>query len=371
MKRYFYIFAALILVFSLFACNKGKDDEGKDTTTKAEVTTEEVTTEDVTTEEETTEAETTAEETTVPETTVAETTAAETVPPAPVTTYPAVTTAPPAYYSELWVSYPISGMGYTYSGLPSLDNVEYYVNDPYNSRGLSTARNPFSFGVASGGVPHSITVNNQATFDSWGTNALAWDNKSGEKVLYLTFDCGYKYGDLTSRMLDTLSEKNVRAAFFCTMDYLDDEPDVISRMINEGHIVGNHTATHPDCTTVSRERFAWEILGVHNYMRVNYGYSPTYFRFPTGAFSQDTIDLASSVGYRSVFWSIAYADWDPANQQGVESAYSQVTSRLHPGAVILLHSTSPDNAEILGRVIDYARSQGYEFRSLDQYAYWN
>ena len=231
-------------------------------------------------------------------------------------------------------------------------------------------RNPFSFGVASGGTPHGITVNNQATFDAYGTNALAWDNKSGEKVLYLTFDCGYKYGELTSQMLDTLKDKNVKAAFFCTMDYLDDEPAVISRMIAEGHTVGNHSTTHPDCTTLSREQFAKELLGVHNYMRVNFGYTPRYFRFPTGAYSECALELANSVGYRSVFWSVAYADWDPQNQQGTESAFSQVTSRLHPGAVILLHSTSPDNAAILGRVIDYARGQGYEFRTLDEYEYW-
>ena len=354
MKRIIYIFAAFLVLFSLFACNnKAKDTENTKETTAEETTAEETTAE-----------ETTAEETTAEETTVAETTEA------PVVTYPAETTAPPTYVDGLWVSYPVSSMGYTYSGLPSLGCVDFYVNDPYNGRGLSSTRYGFSYGVASGGVPHSITVNNQATFDSWGTNALAWDNKTGEKVLYLTFDCGYKYGDLTTRMLNTLSEKNVKAAFFCTLDYLDDEPEVITRMINEGHIVGNHTASHPDCATLSREALAKDILGVHNYMRVNYGYTPTYFRFPSGSYSQNALELVSSVGYRSAFWSVAYADWDPNNQQGVESAYSQVTSRLHPGAVILLHTTSPDNAEILGRVIDYARSQGYEFRSLDQYAYW-
>jgi len=272
--------------------------------------------------------------------------------------------------APITVTYPVDPPSATHSGLPSLPCVEFTVTDPGNSRGLSAERVPFSYGVASNGAPHHITVSNQSTFDSYGTNALAWDNKSGERVLYLTFDCGYKFEELTSNILDTLKEKDVPAAFFCTLDYLDDEPEVITRMINEGHIVGNHSTTHPDCTTISREKFAWELLGVHNYMRANFGYTPKYFRFPTGAFSEDAVELAHSVGYRSVFWSIAYADWDPYNQQGTETAYSQVTSRLHPGAVILLHSTSPDNAAILGRVIDYARSQGYEFRSLDEYKYW-
>lgn len=270
------------------------------------------------------------------------------------------------------VTYPVDYLGSTFTGAPSLPAVEYQVPDPNNGRGLSTERVPFSYGVASGGEPHHITVNNQQIFDGYGTNGLAWDNKTtDEKVLYLTFDCGYKLDDLTSRILDTLKEKDVPAAFFCTMDYLEEDPQEIARMIEEGHIVGNHSVTHPDCTTVTREKLAWEILGVHNYMRVNFGYTPEYFRFPTGAFSEDTLDLVYYTGYKSIFWSIAYADWDPYNQIGEETAFNQVTSRLHPGAVILLHSTSPDNVAILGRVIDYARSQGYVFKTLDDYEYWS
>lgn len=280
---------------------------------------------------------------------------------------------PPLYEgSTSTVSYPVEYLGDTFTGFPSLSAVDYTVPDPFNTRGLSTERIPFSYGVASGGQPHHITVSNQEIFDGYGTNGLAWDNKTtDEKVLYLTFDCGYKLDDLTSRILDTLNEKNVPAAFFCTMDYLEEDPEEIARMIEEGHIVGNHSVTHPDCTTVTREKLAWELLGVHNYMRVNFGYTPSYFRFPTGAFSEDVLDLVYHTGYRSIFWSVAYADWDPNNQIGEELAFNQVTSRLHPGAVILLHSTSPDNVAILGRIIDYAISQGYVFKTLDDYEYWN
>lgn len=368
MKRIALFILGLILLTSLFACVQS--DNAKEDTTKKETTAAEITTEPETTDKQTTMEETTAVVTTIPETTTLVTT------PPPVVTSPPQTTAlqppvqPPVQAGSITVTYPVSSIGYTHTGLPALPAVEYTVNDPYNARGLQTARNGFSYGVASGGSPHSITVNNQATFDSYGTNALAWDNKTGTKVLYLTFDCGYKYADLTTRILNTLKEKNVKAAFFCTMDYLKADPSEVARMINEGHTVGNHSVTHPDCTTISREKLAWELLGIHNYMRVNFGYSPKYFRFPTGAYSQNALELCSSLGYRSVFWSVAYADWDPANQQGTESAYSQVTSRLHPGAVILLHSTSPDNASILGRVIDYARANGYEFRTLDSYGYW-
>ena len=264
--------------------------------------------------------------------------------------------------------------GQTFTGRDPLPAIDYIVGDPQNAKGLSTERFSFSYGVAKNGEPHHITVNNQSRFDGFGSNGLSWDNKTNKeeaKVLYLTFDCGYVYGDLTERILDTLKEKEVPAAFFCTLDFLEDAPALTSRMIAEGHIVGNHSVTHPsDCAALTREKMAWELLGVENYLRVNFGYSSKYFRFPTGAYSENALDVVNSVGYRSIFWSIAHADWDPKDQPGVEKSFNTVTSRLHPGAVILLHSTSPDNADILGRFIDFARSEGYEFRSLDDYPGW-
>ncbi|MBE6037336.1 MAG: hypothetical protein E7223_06990 [Clostridiales bacterium] len=269
----------------------------------------------------------------------------------------------------------VANQGKTFSGLAPLPVIDYTIIDPANTRGLSTEKFGFSYGVAKNGEPHHITVNNQKRFDGFGTNALAWDNQTNKeeaKVLYLTFDCGYVYGTLTEDMLDILKEKQVPAAFFCTLDYLGDAPETVTRMITEGHIVGNHSTTHPsDSAAIGREKLGWELLGVENYLRANFGYSSKYFRFPTGAYSEDALDLVNSVGYRSVFWSIAHADWDPKNQPGVQKSFDTVTSRLHPGAVILLHSTSPDNAAILADFIDFARQQGYEFRSLDQYPGWN
>lgn len=248
------------------------------------------------------------------------------------------------------------------------DPVSFSVIDPENTRNLSTKRYSFSFGAAKNGKPHSITVNNQERFDSFGTGALAWDNKTDGKVLYLTFDCGYEYQNLTADILDTLKEKDVKAAFFCTLHYLKSSSNNVQRMVDEGHIVGNHSANHPsDCSTLSREELADEILGVHNYMRANYAYDCRYFRFPVGVYSENALDLVQSIGYRSVFWSIAHADWNPDKQPGKNVSYQTLTSRLHSGAVVLLHATSPDNAAILGDFIDYARSQGYEFSSLDEY----
>lgn len=292
----------------------------------------------------------------------------------PETTEPSAATDPlPTDPNSVTVSHTptVVQPGSTFSGLAPLDPITYTVSDPDNSRGLSTEGVDFSFGAARDGQPHWITKDNQTLFDSLDSGALAWDNKSDGKILYLTFDCGYEYKTLTSDILDILEEKDVPAAFFCTLGYLKDAPEVVARMISDGHIVGNHSATHPNCTTLSREQLAWEILNVENYLRVNFGYSSKYFRFPSGSYSHNALDVVDGVGYRSVFWSIAHADWDPENQPGVDVSFETVTSRLHPGAVILLHTTSPDNVAILADFIDYARDQGYEFRTLDDYPYWD
>lgn len=280
--------------------------------------------------------------------------------------------------TEPWQNYAIvsyvpeiANGGVTYTALPALPALEYRVYDPQNLLQLATERFDHSFGVAADGKPHHITVSNQQRLDGWGTSALTWDNISEEKVLYLTFDCGYEYQNLTSQLLDVLKEKQIPAAFFCTMSYIRNAPEVVARMIEEGHCVGNHSFSHPsDCAALSREELALEALAVENFLRVNFGYSSQYFRFPAGVYSENAVELLRSVGYRSVFWSIAYADWDPENQVGEEKAFQTVISRLHPGAVVLLHSTSPDNAAILADFTDYAIAQGYEFRSLDDYPGW-
>ena len=268
---------------------------------------------------------------------------------------------------------PVANDGNTYTELGSLKEVSFYVSDPDNSNGLSTEAISHSYGVAKDEKPNQITVDTQARFDTWKHNCLTWDNKTEDaKVLYLTFDCGYEYENLTGKILDTLREKQVPAAFFCTLDYLKDAPEFATRMINEGHILGNHSTTHPsNSAELSREELAWELLGVHNYLLKNFGYESQYFRFPTGTYSENAVELVDSVGYRSIFWSIAHADWDPEDQPGVQKSFDTVTSRLHPGSVILLHACSPDNAAILGDFIDYAHSKGYEFRSLNDYAYWD
>ena len=249
------------------------------------------------------------------------------------------------------------------AGFSALQPVKYTASA--DTKGLSNKKICHSHGPASGGQPHYTVVEFQNTFDKYG--ALTLDRKSKEKVLYLTFDCGWEYENLTSKVLDTLKEKNVPAAFFCTLDHIKRQPELIARMIKEGHIVGNHSATHPSFASISREKMADEIETTENYLRENFGYAAKYFRFPAGEYTENALDLVSSLGYMSVFWSVAYNDWNVDKIQGKDYAVKTVTDRLHDGAVILLHSVSKDNAAALGEIIDKARSMGYEFQSLTDY----
>lgn len=253
-----------------------------------------------------------------------------------------------------------TGTSKTYTGLEPLSERKLPIVDPENLRKLDETEFQHSFGVAKNGKPHEISVNNQKMYEKYG--ALCLDT-SGEKVIYLTFDCGYENG-CTAKILDTLKEKKVPAAFFVTLPHVKSNPELIARMINEGHTVGNHSVNHPNFSTISRTQMAEEIEGLDNYLRVNFGYSSPFFRFPEGACSESALDLVQNAHYKSVFWSCAYADWDISNPKGKQYAFDTVTSRLHSGCVLLLHAVSPDNAEALGDIIDYAVSQGYTFKSL-------
>lgn len=255
--------------------------------------------------------------------------------------------------------------GDTFSGLQPLAKTDYTASA--KREGLSDEKLSHSHGPASGGKAHHTVVKFQDTFDEY--YAVTLDRVSEEKVLYLTFDCGYEHDNLTADILDTLKEKKVPAAFFCTLDHIKAETGLIARMINEGHIVGNHSATHPSFADISRERMAEEIETTENYLRENFGYCARYFRFPAGEYTENALDLIASLGYVSVFWSVAYNDWNTDSIKGKDYAVETVTSRLHDGAVILLHSVSHDNAEALGEIIDRARAEGYEFRSLEQLEY--
>jgi peptidoglycan-N-acetylmuramic acid deacetylase len=189
---------------------------------------------------------------------------------------------------------------------------------------------------------------------------------TSQKELYLTFDSGYENG-YTPKILDTLKEKNVEAIFFVTGHYVKSQPELLKRMVNEGHLIGNHSWSHPDMTKVSDERIKEELSKVQAAVaQVTGQMEMHYLRPPRGIFSERTLAVSKELGYTNVFWSIAYDDWNTHAQRGWVYAHNKIMNQLHPGAVILLHSVSKDNADALGKIIDDARRQGYAFKRLDQ-----
>ena len=194
----------------------------------------------------------------------------------------------------------------------------------------------------------------------------AYLDPDGGKVLYLTFDAGYENG-YTAGILDVLKKQEVSAAFFLVGDYLERNPDLVRRMTAEGHIVGNHTLSHPDMTGLDEAAFEGELRGMEQlYEEVTGQTLPKYYRPPQGLYSKKNLELARKLGYKTVFWSLAYADWDNANQPDPDEAVEKLTLRLHDGAVILLHATSKTNAEILDRLITQWQSMGYRFAPLTE-----
>lgn len=186
-----------------------------------------------------------------------------------------------------------------------------------------------------------------------------------KKVLYLTFDEGYENG-YTADILDTLKEQNVTAAFFITGAYLEREPDLVKRMVAEGHIVGNHTENHPSMPDITDDEIRAELKTLDDKFFALTGENMKYLRPPKGEFSERTLAISQKEGYKTVLWSSAYADWDVNSQKGADYAISQVTSQFHSGNIMLLHAVSADNAKGLEDIIKSAKSQGYEFLAIDE-----
>lgn len=177
--------------------------------------------------------------------------------------------------------------------------------------------------------------------------------------IYLTFDEGYENG-YTPSILDTLKEKNVKAVFFVTYPFVQERPDLVRRMIDEGHEVGSHSMTHPSFPGISDAKAFNEVMLLHRVMEQKFGYDMKLFRFPSGEFCERDLALVQALGYRSVFWSFAYRDWEPSAQIGAAAALQKATKALHPGALYLLHAVSSDNNGMLGDFIDYCRAHGLE-----------
>ena len=188
-----------------------------------------------------------------------------------------------------------------------------------------------------------------------------------EKKIYLTFDCGFENGG-TPAILDTLKKHNAPAAFFIVGNYLETSPELVKRMVDEGHIVGNHTYHHPDMSKIStKEAFAEELESLEALYEETVGQSMAkYYRPPQGVYSETNLQMAQDLGYQTFFWSLAYVDWYQDDQPTKEEAFAKLIPRIHPGAVVLLHNTSQTNAEILDELLTKWEELGYTFHPLSE-----
>ena len=195
----------------------------------------------------------------------------------------------------------------------------------------------------------------------------AYIGDTGEKVLYLTFDAGYENGN-TAKILDALKKHQVPAAFFLVGNYIEKNADLVRRMANEGHIVGNHTMHHYDMSKLSdKASFSKELTDLEILYRDTVGQDmPKYYRPPQGIYSEENLKMAKELGYKTVFWSLAYVDWNNDHQPTPETAFSKLLPRTHNGAVVLLHSTSKTNGAILDALLTKWKEMGYRFGTLGE-----
>ncbi|MCM3585546.1 delta-lactam-biosynthetic de-N-acetylase [Mesobacillus maritimus] len=226
------------------------------------------------------------------------------------------------------------------------------------------ANNPIHWGFkkARDGQPPDAGKEREELIEKYGA---VYKGKPDKKDIYLTFDNGYENG-YTDKILDVLKKEKVPAAFFVTGHYLETAEDQVIRMVEEGHIVGNHSYYHPDLTQVDDERVKRELEKVRKLTYEITGQKHmSYLRPPRGVYSERTLKLAKDAGYTHVFWSLAFVDWHTNQQKGWEYSYNNIMKQIHPGAVLLLHTVSKDNADALEKVIKDLKKDGYTFKSLD------
>lgn len=223
-----------------------------------------------------------------------------------------------------------------------------------------TGMNAYSIGYGQGtAVDENNCPTGAVEFNSMysgsGTYSLTGDNSR----IIITFDQGYENG-YTSKILDTLKEKHVSAIFFLTGDYAKKEKALVRRMIDEGHVIGNHGMTHAKLPDLSPDKLKEEVMSLHQYVLDEYGYEMQYFRYPCGEYSESTIEQLQKLGYKTLFWSFAYVDWKTDSQPSPETGFKKLTESAHGGEILLLHSVSSTNAQILGDVIDNLRAKGFK-----------
>lgn len=256
-------------------------------------------------------------------------------------TQPAQPQAPPASSEPVPESgVPFIAKSYTDDELMQLDNTR-------NGYGHGTARDSLNRPTVAASV--------QETVAEYGGVFIA----PPSNYIFLTFDLGYENG-YTGKILDTLAQKNVKGVFFVTMSYCKRNPDIVKRIINEGHVLGNHSVNHKSMPTLSIAEMRSEIQGLHDYIKNTYGYEMFLFRPPMGEYSIRVLAVAQSLGYQSMNWSFAYRDWETANQPDENYARQLMINDAHGGAIYLIHAVSKTNEAVLGDVIDGIRAKGFE-----------
>lgn len=240
----------------------------------------------------------------------------------------------------------------------------YVVQHVQSSAGVLYAEN-WGLGFGKEGTQPTGNVNKE-TLAEYNAYYVGDD---AEKVIYLTFDCGYENGN-TEPILDALKKHNARAAFFVVGHFLESAPDIVKRMVKEGHTVGNHTYNHPDMSKISdKAAFEKEMTDVETVFKELTGQEMIkYYRPPQGKYSTQNLQMAKEMGYHTFFWSLAYVDWYQDKQPTKEEAFAKLVGRIHPGAIVLLHSTSSTNAEVLDELLTKWEEMGYVFRPLSDLA---
>ena len=193
-------------------------------------------------------------------------------------------------------------------------------------------------------------------------------DQTEEKIIYLTFDAGFENGH-TEPILDALRDHGVPAAFFLVGTYIRDHPELVRRMVAEGHTIGNHTMTHPDMSKISDLAGFQKELGETEaqYEAAIGGPMPKLYRPPQGKYSTENLKMAQELGYTTLFWSLAYVDWNVDDQPGKAQAFDKLLPRIHPGAILMLHSTSATNGAIMAELIEKYREMGYAFRCITEF----
>ena len=239
----------------------------------------------------------------------------------------------------------------------------YAVNSTAPTAGVATQAENWGLGFGEAGATPTgnVSAEKLKEYDAY------YVGDTSKKVIYLTFDAGFENGN-TEPILDALKKHNAKGTFFILGHYLETAPELVKRMVEEGHTVANHTYNHPDMSKISsRDSFAKEMQDVEALYKEITGEEMTkYYRPPQGKYSTSNLEMAKELGYKTFFWSLAYVDWYQDDQPTHEEAYNKLLKRIHPGAIVLLHSTSQTNGEIMDELLTKWEEMGYTFGTLEE-----